>query len=34
MKLLPKVLTGLKLFLHLSEVLNTINTYIVSSEVK
>ena len=34
MKLLPKLLTGLKLFLPLSKVLNTITTYIVSSDVK
>ena len=34
MKLLSKVLIGLKLFLPLSKALNTINTYIVSSDVK
>ena len=34
MKVLSKVLTELKLFLHLSKVLNTVNTYIVSSDVK
>ena len=32
MKLLSKVLTGLKLFLYLPKVLNTVTTYIVSTQ--